>query len=103
MRPGAVEFSAVSGHTVKEREEFAVASERAARLAKLNLCPSGLEDTATNDSLLVKVREAATALSESLSMLQPTVSWFSISLKYTATLKQTKTYFPKILLKSGSL
>lgn len=73
-RPGGVEFSVVTEPTAKERAEFAMASERAVRLAELNLCPSGLRDAATNDSLLVKIRETAGALSKSLAMLQPAVS-----------------------------
>lgn len=74
MRTSAVEFAAVNEPTVKARTEFAMASERAVRLAQLNLCPSGLMETATNDSLLVRAREAAGALSESLARLQPAVS-----------------------------
>lgn len=69
-----MEFSAVNEPTAKERAEFAMASERALRLAELNLCPNGLRDTATNDSLLVKIRETTGALSESLAVLQPAVS-----------------------------
>lgn len=86
-----MEFAAVNGKTVEEREEFAMASERAARLAKLNLCPTGLDDAATDGSLLVKMREAASALSETLSMIQPEVSYSS--LYYENTLD--KTYFVK--------
>lgn len=69
-----MEFAAVNEYTVKERTEFASATERAARLTRLSLCPSGPGDAAANDSLLVKARDAAGALSESLAMLQPAVS-----------------------------
>lgn len=64
----------MSERTSKERAEFAMATERAERLFQLNLCPSGLRDAATNDSLLVKIRDTAGAISESLATLQPAVS-----------------------------
>ena len=70
----------MSEQTVKEREEFAMATERKVRLEKLNLCSSGLQDTATNDSLLVKLRDASSTIYESLSQLDPTVRSLSILL-----------------------
>ncbi|MPC08906.1 hypothetical protein E2C01_001502 [Portunus trituberculatus] len=73
VRYYGAEFAEVSERTVKEREEFAMATERKVRLEKLNLCSAGLQDTASNDSLLVKLRDTSSAIYESLSQLEPTL------------------------------